>query len=293
MNEFSKNFPSAKLLEPLLLGGLKLYPISFDNQNIPFKICTFDQLHDLEKIEANEIGEQGIVGKIQINNKSDDYLVIFDGEAIIGAKQNRISEQTVIILPNTKTVIPVNCVERGRWNFRDERKFSKSNFSASPKMRSRKAELLKEQRYENVQSQVWDEIDMLSEKVAYSSNTSDLGDVLKNRNTYKFNFNKELINKLSCNGYLVFGTEKPFIELFFDKEICKKQISKSIDSWFADIENGVEVPNKPEVYLEHFLNSNWDSDRSVGIETSFSSSRLNNGRSTFLEGNFIHGYYFF
>ena len=160
-------------------------------------------------------------------------------------------------------------------------------------MRSRKAELLKEQRYENVQSQVWNEIDMLSEKVAYSSNTSDLGDVLKNRNTYKFNFNKELINKLSCNGYLVFGTEKPFIELFFDKEICKKQISKSIDSWFADIENGVEVPNKPEVYLEHFLNSNWDSDRSIGIETSFSSSRLNNGRSTFLEGNFIHGYYFF
>ena len=55
-------------------------------------------------------------------------------------------------------------------------------------MRSRKAELLKEQRYENVQSQVWNEIDMLSEKVAYSSNTSDLGDVLKNRNTYKFNF---------------------------------------------------------------------------------------------------------
>ena len=183
----------------------------------------FDQLHDLEKVEANEIGEEGIVGKIQINNKSDDYLVIFDGEAIIGAKQNRISEQTVIILPNTKTVIPVNCVERGRWNFRDERKFSKSNFSASPKMRSRKAELLKEQRYENVQSQVWDEIDMLSEKVAYSSNTSDLGDVLKNRNTYKFNFNKELINKLSCNGYLVFGTEKPFIELFLIKKFAKSK----------------------------------------------------------------------
>ena len=145
MNEFSKNFSSAKLLEPLLLGGLKLYPISFDNPNIPFNICTFDQLHDLEKVEANEIGNEGIVGKIQINNKSDDYLVIFDGEAIIGAKQNRISEQTVIILPNAKTVIPVNCVERGRWNFRDERKFSKSNFSASPKMRSKKAEMLKEQ----------------------------------------------------------------------------------------------------------------------------------------------------
>ena len=293
MNEFTKNFTSAKLSDPISIGGLKLYPINFDNNKLPFKISTFDQLYDIEKVEANEIGEEGIVSKIEIHNKSDDYLVIFDGEAIIGAKQNRISEQTVILLPNSKTIIPVNCVERGRWNFNDERKFSKSNFSASPKMRSKKAEMLKEQRYERVQSEVWNEIDMLSEKVAYSSDTADLGDVLKNRNTYKFNYDKELINKSSCNGYLVFGTEKPFIELFFDKEICKKQIFKSIDSWFADIENGVEAPSNPEVYLDHFLNSNWDKDRSIGIETSLSSSRMNNGRSTFLEGNFIHSYYYF
>ena len=293
MNNFSKNFSSALLYDPISIGGLKLYPINFDNNKLPFKISTFDQIYDNEKVEANEIGEEGIVGKIEIHNKSNDYLVIFDGEAIIGAKQNRISEQTVILLPDSKTIIPVNCVERGRWSFRDERKFSKSNFSASPKMRSKKAEMLKEQRYEKVQSEVWNEIDMLSEKVAYSSDTADLGDVLRNRNTYKFNYDKELINKSSCNGYLVFGTEKPFIELFFDKEISKKQIFKSIDSWFADIENGVEAPSNPEVYLDHFLNSNWDKDRSIGIETSLSSSRMNNGRSTFLEGNFIHSYYYF
>jgi len=293
MNNFSKNFPSASLSDPIKIGGLTLHPINFENEKIPFKISTFDQLHDIKMVEANEIGEEGIVSKIQIQNKSNDYLVIFDGEAIIGAKQNRISEQTVILFPNSKTIIPVNCVERGRWNFREERKFSKSNFSASPKMRSRKAEMLKEKRYESVQSEVWNEIDMLSAKVEYSSDTSDLGDVLRNRNTHKFNFDKELIHNSLCNGYLVFGTEKPFIELFFDKDICKKQIIKSIDSWFADIENGVEAPTKPEVYLDHFLNSNWDKDRSIGIETSLSSSRLNNGRSTFLEGNFIHSYYYF
>ena len=167
MNNFCKNFPSAFLCDPISIGGLKLYPINFDNNKLPFKISTFDQLYDIEKVEANEIGEEGIVSKIEIHNKSNDYLVIFDGEAIIGAKQNRISEQTVILFPNSRTIIPVNCVERGRWNFRDERKFSKSNFAASPKMRSKKAEMLKEQSYERVQSEVWNEIDMLSEKVAY------------------------------------------------------------------------------------------------------------------------------
>ena len=107
MNDFNKNFTSAFLSETVSIGGLKLYPINFDNNKLPFKISTFDQLYDIEKVEANEIGEEGIVSKIEIHNKSSDYLVIFDGEAIIGAKQNRISEQTVIILPNSKTIIRV------------------------------------------------------------------------------------------------------------------------------------------------------------------------------------------
>ena len=34
--------------------------------------------YDIDKVEANEIGEEGIVSKIEIHNKRDDYLLIFE-----------------------------------------------------------------------------------------------------------------------------------------------------------------------------------------------------------------------
>ncbi len=292
MINFRKHFQSSTLTDSFKLGALTLYPINFENRSMPFQFSTFDDLHDRDLVEAREIGTEGIVGRIIIENKSDDYLIIFDGEAIVGAKQNRIAEQTVIILPKSILEIPVNCVERGRWQYRDRRRFSKSNFSASPKMRVSKAEMLKAQRYENVQSEMWNEIDMLSEKVSYSSNTSDLGDVLYNREKYKFDYDKSLIENSSCKGFLVFGTGKPFIEVFLNNEICKKQTLKSLDSWMADIEYGSEVPSNPNVFLEHFLISEWKNDRNIGIENSFSPSILN-GRATFLQNEFIHTYYYF
>ena len=101
----------------------------------------FDDLYDRDQVKALEIGEAGIVQEITLKNESLSNLLLFDGEAIIGAKQNRISERTVILQSNSETQIPVNCVERGRWQFDEDVHFAKSNFSASPRMKSRKAHL--------------------------------------------------------------------------------------------------------------------------------------------------------
>ena len=66
---------------------------------------------------------------------------------------------------------------------------------------------------------VWQDIEEFSEKVNYSSSTSDLGDILKSRKNDNL-FKK--IEKVNSNGYIVFGTGRPFIEVFSDNEICKK-----------------------------------------------------------------------
>ena len=44
-------------------------------------------------------------------------LLMLDGEELVGAKKNRVLNVTVLIAAQSDTVIPVSCVEQGRWSY--------------------------------------------------------------------------------------------------------------------------------------------------------------------------------
>ena len=163
-----------RILEPIYLGGLKLYPVTYEknlsNKNINF----IDDSFDKSEIEAFETSSEGVVTQIGVKNNSQSYVMILDGEGISGAKQNRISQTTIVLNPFSETIIPVNCIERGRWSYSAGRNFNKSDYSISPKMRDRKAEILKNKENHRLQGAIWDEIDELSGKFNTRSVTDDL-----------------------------------------------------------------------------------------------------------------------
>lgn len=45
-------------------------------------------------------------------------MLIVDGEELVGAKQNRVANLTLLIEAKGTTIIPVSCVEAGRWSYR-------------------------------------------------------------------------------------------------------------------------------------------------------------------------------
>ena len=287
-----KDLNNFKIHSPHYVGGIKLFPVSFDKQNLDNKISLLDNSFDKKEIEAFEVSTEGVVGQVGIKNKSESFVLILDGEAIAGAKQNRISQTTIILNPFSETIIPVNCIERGRWSYSSDRSFSKSEYSISPKMRDRKAEILKTKEIHKLQSTMWNEIDELSEKFETKSFTDDLGEVLDHAgkgNNYD-HITKTLDHQ--CNGYIVFGTERPFIELFCDNSTRNHYMKKNIKSWIADAEN-LEVKHVDPTYLlEKYLNSLWYQDKTFGAEKSYQTNDLSNGRSYFLNNQFIHSYYF-
>ena len=298
MKNIRKYFENFSLLDPVSVSGLTVYPISFENASVMSNLRSFDDLYDEGKVQALEVGESGLVERINLKNESLSDLLLLDGEAIIGAKQNRISERTVILQSNSETQIPVNCVERGRWQFDEDVHFSKSNFSASPRMKSRKAELLNNDESHKVQDTMWGEIDELSVKLNASSATHDLGEVLRSRENRLRDIDFDKILKDPCNGYLVLGTDNPFIELYHDKEVCVKQIRKSLVSWVADAERS-KVKTEfadPNFFINKFLDTQWQQDHSIGIENSFKSSSSNtdcHGRAVTMDDNFVHSNFFF
>lgn len=89
-------------------------------------------------------------------------VLVLDGEELVGAKQNRIVNVTILVPPWSELVIPVSCIEAGRWSY------SRADFVApgrvlNPGIRSMKTEsvtedLKKRKKHFADQGAVWNEI---------------------------------------------------------------------------------------------------------------------------------------
>jgi hypothetical protein len=60
-----------------------------------------------------------------------------DGEELVGAKQNRIV--TILVAPQSEIVIPVSCIEAGRWGY-SRLEFAAGGRVLNPEIRESKAE---------------------------------------------------------------------------------------------------------------------------------------------------------
>lgn len=293
MNIITQHFT---LIEPgpvQRLGGLTFFPLTVEGKSCPPSLQTFDQLADQGYAGAFEHGVDGSVTSVNIENNSPFFLLMLDGEGIVGAKQNRMVQRSVIIAPNTCQPIPVNCVEEGRWRYSGGAHFKKASFASSAKMRDVKAEYMKSGRDSYIQSTMWNEISALEEKLGVLSSTKDLDEILHAKQTVSSCQIQEFVQDNPCNGFLVFGSGRPFVELFCNKKLCEHFVTKSIKTWIADVdEEPFENNFNPYRALNQLLMSSWSADECVGAEKVYTSNDKNSGRCILLNGAFVHGYYY-
>jgi len=65
----------------------------------------------------SEATGQGVVGMLLAVNNTNDHLLLTDADVLVGAKQNRVLNKSVLLAPGTKTSIDVSCIERLRWQY--------------------------------------------------------------------------------------------------------------------------------------------------------------------------------
>ncbi len=58
------------------------------------------------RARVTEVSEAGSVPFLQVANGADRPLLLLDGEELIGAKQNRILNTTVLVAARTEVTIP-------------------------------------------------------------------------------------------------------------------------------------------------------------------------------------------
>jgi hypothetical protein len=92
----------------------------------------------IERGEAvvEEVSEGGSVPLLAVTNGSVRPILIPEGEILIGAKQNRTVNLTVLVAAGKRFDLPVSCVEQGRWGYTSQR-FAAESY-AHPELRKKK-----------------------------------------------------------------------------------------------------------------------------------------------------------
>ena len=118
--------------------------------------------------------------ELRVVNPLDESVLLYDGEELVGAKQNRILNVSVLVGAKTELAIPVSCVEQGRW--RDESaSFAPAGHAAHPELRRRKAVSLRMDPLARgvSQGEVWDEVAAKNTRMRVSSPTGASADAYR------------------------------------------------------------------------------------------------------------------
>jgi hypothetical protein len=157
------------------------------------------------KFHVEEVSTGGSVTDLRVVNGLDKSVLIVEGEILFGAKQTRTIYVTTLIGGNSRVIIPVACVEAGRWGFGRFRQFGVADSYAHAKMRSDKlqhiamarksmgrvAEAGGRQAYPVGQSEVWEEVGDYMADMDVGSPTSNADEVyqsLKKTRSAKYSF---------------------------------------------------------------------------------------------------------
>jgi hypothetical protein len=144
----------AALLRPIQVDSLTLTPIVATEAGLPqgadLDVVTLDEAFG-QKLVAIKEKEDETVNQLTLTNKSDRPMFLLAGEVIIGGKQDRIIGQNTIIAAQQTHVVPVFCVEHGRWSEGDQgRVFTSGQALAHGRLRA--------QASFSGQSEVWAEV---------------------------------------------------------------------------------------------------------------------------------------
>ena len=129
-----------------------------------------------------EVDDAGAVPELVVDNPLSERVLLYDGEELVGAKQNRILNVSVLVETNSKLRIPVSCVEQGRWS-RSSAEFASGRHVSHAHLRRRKAEAQAAQPLARGVSQgvVWNEVHERLDAMLIDSPTGASSDLYRAR----------------------------------------------------------------------------------------------------------------
>lgn len=148
--------------EPVTYKALGVCPLYLSTGS-RVRYLTYEEAIEKGTVTVSEVSEGGSVPELLLKNTGGEKVLVMDGEQLIGAKQNRILNTTVMIAARSKVTIPVSCVEQGRWHFAGVKEMRDSMSPLYAKVRASKSQqvtdnLRSRKVYSSNQGAIWSDI---------------------------------------------------------------------------------------------------------------------------------------
>jgi len=241
------------------------------------------------------------VPDLLVENKSDMRVLFIEGEELVGAKQNRILNTSVLIAAHTKSKIPVSCVEQGRWGYSSRRFGSSGSHSPSKVRRALKASVsrsVREKRgHRSDQSEVWSEVACLHETHEISSATVAMSDAFDTHRDRIAEYRKGLKYVDGATGMAVaVGDHVISIDVFDKPATCEKVWDRLLSGVVFDaLEAGETDQRATAADVERFVGNardlSWEQAQSVGEGDEYraSSEKGDHASALVFDGALVHG----
>jgi hypothetical protein len=115
--------------------ALEIFHLRWSVEPNALDYLTLDEALEGKWIEISELTSAGHVPNIKINNHSDRMVFLLAGEQLVGCKQNRVLNASIMVPARTEIPLPVTCVESGRWGYQSSA-FSSAHSSSHHQLRA-------------------------------------------------------------------------------------------------------------------------------------------------------------
>ncbi|MBN8868242.1 MAG: hypothetical protein J0H66_00005 [Solirubrobacterales bacterium] len=174
-----------RLGEPTASGPLTIHSVFGPEPGVPY--VSLKQAIERGNLTVKELPGGASVRDLVVENSGRHNVLVFEGEEVLGAQQNRTFDISVLVPSGARLTVPVSCVEAGRWDGRRHREsFAAAPQTADPGMRSDKVRQSTRNRIAGLetradQAAVWGRVEERSQTLGVSSPTASMHDVYESR----------------------------------------------------------------------------------------------------------------
>ncbi len=244
-------FPEIRVGQPVRHQVLSVFPL-FTDRGVPVDYLLSDEAISKESVAVTEVSEAGSVPDLLVENKGDARVLFLEGEELVGAKQNRILNTSVLIAARSKTEIPVSCVEQGRWGYRS-RRFGSGGTHSPSRLRYAVKEsvarsLKAEGGYRADQGKVWKEVARQQQALGASSASMAMSDTFEAREQQVAEYREKLAYVEGAVGVAVaVGKKVVALDLFDKPTTCRKVWDRLLSGFVLDALEAAEDRQQAEV----------------------------------------------